>query len=287
MTPRPGRRGGWWIGIGLATLAACAPPVRQFDMRGMVLSCDEANRLSYETLTAMGFTVGTVEPAALGHPGALHAARTDGGATPVTVRIECLPAGVNIDASEDGAVVGQIDFKRGFFIAFASVRSMATAQREVSAQMDAGTAPASLQRRDVQLVIEPLRGQRAKLDFPFDLVAGGVLPVRIEIHNLTARRYQLDPMAVRLTRADRERVPPLSPEDAAAQMADGLPRAATGLDRAAIAARLREHLFAATLIAPRGVARGFLYFPLADYTRARLVLTEEDSQETEGFVVEF
>jgi hypothetical protein len=43
----------------------------------------------------------------------------------------------------------------------------------------------------------------------------------------------------------------------------------------------------ATRVGPHSEVTGYLYFPLADYVRARAVLTEEDSDEAEGFVVEF
>jgi hypothetical protein len=265
-----------WTAAGLLAIAGCTPAVRQFELRQQALSCDEANRLAYETLTAMGYSVTSVDPARAGKPGVLLAVRSD--ARPAAVRVECMPTGVDIDAAEVGAVVGQADFKRGFLITFLSLRTARAGEKELSGHMMAGTAPASLQRKDVQVVVEPLRGARASLDFDVDLAAGGVLPVRLAIRNLTAHRYRLDPTAVRLTGADGERVPPLSPDRAAALL--------TSTD-AAVAGRLRERLFDAKRIDPHAEVSGYLYFPLANYTQARVVLTDDESEEVEGFVIEF
>ena len=63
-------------------------------------------------------------------------------------------------------------------------------------------------------------GQASKLDFAFDLAAAGVLPVRIEITNLTPRTYTLDVAEIRLTRADRERVAALTPAEAGERIAN-------------------------------------------------------------------
>lgn len=291
------RRASRW-GVGaivavLATSAACTRPTRQFELRQLTLSCQEGNTLAHETLTAMGYVVGEIDPAAPAHPGTLRAVRAPdaprGVAQRVVVRIECRPDGVDVDAVGDGALAGEVEVKRAFYVAFNSVRSMNAGQRDLAAAMVAGTAPESLQRKDVEVVMVPLRGQTAKLDFHFDLVAGGVLPVRVEIRNFTGRRYRLDPATVRLTRADRERVPPLLIDDAAGRIASAPARGpgAEALGRDAVAVRLREQQLTAAMLAPRAEVRGFLYFPAGEYVRGRLVLTEEESAETEGFVVEF
>ena len=62
---------------------------------------------------------------------------------------------------------------------------MDAARREMTEKIDAGTAPASQQRGDLQVLLEPIRGQEAKLDFKLDLAAAGVLPVRVTIANRT------------------------------------------------------------------------------------------------------
>lgn len=276
------------------SVAACTTPLAQYQLRSLALSCDDANRASYRTLDALGFTVTAFTPAPAGGRGQAKGARgpgPHGGAQNVTVDIECALTGASVDAHEDGRVLGQIDFKRAFYLSFTSSVTMDERRREMDAQVAQGTAPASQQRRGLQVRIEPIRGQAAKLDLELDMAAAGVLPVRVQVSNPTQQRYQLDPAEVRLMRADRVRIGPMSVGEVAALIAKGKD-ADTGqplstLGASELTAKLTSKLFTATIVEPRGEATGYLFFPLADYKRARLVLTESGSEETEGFAVEF
>lgn len=276
-------------------LAACNAPIKQYDLKDQPLTCDDANRLSYRTLEAMRFKVSEFQPAAPGQRGVIKASRTASGDSKetqgATVTIDCTPTGADIDASEDGAFLNQLEFKRAFNHAFVNVVSMRDSRQQLDEQIRAGTAPASQQRGDLKVVVEPKRGPAAKLDFAFDLAAAGVLPVRVEITNLTPRTYTLDISAIRLMRSDRERVAALDPDAAAARIAGakhaGSAQPLTTLPRDAIADALAVRQFAASEIAPGVEREGFLYFPLADYNSARIVLTDKETGEDEGVRVEF
>jgi len=281
--------------LAFAGAAGCNPPIKQYEIKNQPLRCDEANRFAHETLTGMGFAITAFDPAEPGRPGTLKGQR-EGGVTraqtqSVVVRIDCAPAGASIDAAEEGKWLGQLDFKRAFYLSFVSVREAAARRAETEAKMAAHALPASVQRRDVRVLLAPVVGPTSKLDFGLDLTAGGVLPLRIQIDNLTERTYLLDPGEVRLTRADRRRVNPMSVEEAAARLAaardaeTGEPM--TTLTQSQIAARLGDRLFTARRLPPGARAEGFLYFPAGEYKRGRMVLTEEESQETEGVMVEF
>lgn len=280
--------------LALLATAGCTPPIRQFDLKDQPLSCDEANRLTYRTVEAMRFKVSEFQPAPAGGQGVIKASRTSGSdnrVQAITVRLECTPTGVTIDASEDGAWLTPIEFKRAFHHAFLNVMTMHASRQQLEEQVLAGTAPASQQRRDLRIVVEPVRGQSARLDFPFDLAAGGVLPVRVAITNLTAHVYAIDPTAIRLVRADGERVVALTP-DAAAQRMAAAP-AATAPDRpplpspAAVRDALALRELTAARLAPGSERTGFLYFPLAEYRSARVVVTDTETGEDEGVRVEF
>lgn len=279
----------------LLALCACNPPIRQYDLNDQALSCDEANRLAYRTIEAMRFKVGEFQPGGPGQPGVIKARRVvageNGRQQDVTVTVECTPTGANIDASEDGAFLNQLEFKRAFHHAYLNVVSMSAANHQLDQQILAGTAPESQQRRDLKVVVKPQRGQASKLDFAFDLAAAGVLPVRIEIANLTPRTYTLDVAEIRLTRADRERVAALTPAEAGERIASAKhgspPQPLTALSPKAITDTLTLKQFAANEIAPGAEREGFLYFPLGDYIGARVVLTDKESGEDEGVRVEF
>lgn len=279
----------------LLVLSACNPPIKQYELKNQPLSCDDANRLTYRTLEAMRFKVSEFQPAAAGQRGLIKATRTASGDSKntqgATVTIDCTPTGADIDASEDGAFLNQMEFKRAFNHAFINVVSMRASRQQLDEQILAGTAPPSQQRGDLKVVVEPKRGPAAKLDFAFDLAAAGVLPVRVEITNLTPRTYALDISAIRLMRADRERVAALDPEAAAAKIAAarraGSGEPLTTLPRNAITDALAVRQFAAAEIGPGVEREGFLYFPLADYSSARIVLTDKETGEDEGVRVEF
>jgi len=276
----------------LALLAACNPPIKQYELKDQPLTCDDANRLAYRTIEAMHFKVSDFRPGAPGQPGVIKASRVVSGSSErsqsVTVAIDCTPTGADIDASEDGAWLNQIEFKRNFHHSFLNVVSMRAAEHELEQENLAGTAPASQRRGDLKVIVEPQRGQAGKLDFPFDLAAAGVLPVRISITNLTPRTYSLDVAAIRLTQRDGERVAALSPRDAAARVVavahgeNGQPPAP-----GAVADALAVRQLAVTEVAPGVEHEGFLYFPLADYVGARVVLTDKETGEDEGVRVEF
>jgi hypothetical protein len=269
--------------------------MRQYTLRDLKLSCDEANRATYRTLTAMGFSVTAFKPATAASPGeakATPAADEQGlDAKRVTVKIDCAPGGTSVDASEDGKLLGQLDFKRGFFLSFTAGQAMEERRREMETKVEQGQAAAPPERQGLQVLVEPIRGQAAKLDFNLDLAAAGVLPIRIRVLNPTARRYKNGADDVQLTRADRERVAPLPEREAVARVAAAKDPASgtpiTTLSEGALGELLGRLQFTATDIAPHSEAKGYLYFPLADYLRARVVLTDTESEESEGFVVQF
>jgi len=113
----------------------------------------------------------------------------------------------------------------------------------------------------------------------------------VTMNNRTRHRYLLGESAIKLMRADRRRVPPISPEEAADRILaardpeTGTP--VTTLGRAAVVSRLRGKVFAAERVDPKAKVEGYLYFPLDAYERAKVVLIEEESGESEGFLVEF
>src|SRR5262249_4442289 len=59
----------------LLLAAACAFPVRQFELKDRPYDCKQANRYAYFTLRSMGFSLVALEPATEEHPGAMHGYR--------------------------------------------------------------------------------------------------------------------------------------------------------------------------------------------------------------------
>lgn len=270
--------------VSLSLAAGCHPPVNPYRLRDVGVSCEEANRYSLDAMKAMGFALSAYEPATPGRDGVLKGSRKLPGASgeqqAATVTIRCRPTGATIDVAEDGRLRAA-ELERGFYYSFVSLRSMAAAQ---------GTAAPAPKANDLKIVVEPVPGPESKLDFGLDLAAAGVLPVRVRVGNRTTRRYRLDTDEVRLVRVDRERTAPLSAAEAAARVSaargpDGQP--VTSLAAGAVAGRLEQKALPGGDLEPGSERDGFLYFPLADYVRARVVATDVDSGESEGVAVEF
>ncbi len=160
----------------------------------------------------------------------------------------------------------------------------------------------------VRVRLEPVRGYATLLDFEANLGAAGILPVRIDVTNGTRRAYEFDPRDVVLRRTgSRDRAKALSSDRAIAILKDanlaalGLKGAqasdATGPGDALAPSELGDVGRAVKVIPSRAVrakrlgpgetVEGFLYFPLAQYDRARILMIDSATGETEGFLVEF
>ncbi len=273
-------------------LAACTPPVRQYALNDQQLTCPQANDYSYRTLQGLGFAITTFEPAAIGRPGRIRGSREERGTQNVTVTITCLPSGsASIDASEDWRWLGQVDFKRAFYMAFTAVAAQ-TSIREAAVREEAQRPPEQKKQKGLRVQLEPVAGLGAKLDFDLDLAAGGVLPVRVTINNASTRSYRFDPGDVVLIQRDGTRVHPLALGEAvervaAAQRQQNNGAQAAPADDAGIARRLEGRLLRAHAVAANQQLSGYLYFPLGTYAKGRVTLEDQESEEAEGVVVEF
>jgi hypothetical protein len=276
----------------LSTVLGCTPPIRQYALKDQKLTCARANDYSYRTLQSMGFAISAFEPAAVGRPGTIHASREQRTVQNVTVAITCPSDGTaDIDASEDGRLLGQIDFKRGFYMAFTGVAAQ-MAVIEAAAREEAQRPLEQKKAKGLRVLLQPVAGQGAKLDFALDLAADGVLPVRVTINNASARTYNLDPDDVALIQSDGTRVRPLPLDEVVERVvaaehakSDGAPAAPSG--SADIAQRLRDRLLRTRTISANQQLSGYLYFPPGTYSKGRVTLEDQESEEAEGFVVEF
>jgi hypothetical protein len=282
----------WSLLCVLSTALSCTPPIRQYALKDQKLTCARTNDYSYRTLQSMGFAISAFEPAAVGRPGTIHGSRQERSVQNVTVTITCPSDGTaDIDASEDSRLLGQIEFKRGFYMAFTSVAAQA-AVIEAAAREEAQRPLERKQAKGLRVFLQPVAGQGAKLDFALDLAADGVLPVRVTINNASARTYSLDPDDVALIQGDGTRVHPLSVDEVVERVvaaegakSDGAPAAPTG--SADIAQRLRDRLLRTRTVSANQQLSGYLYFPLGTYSKGRVTLEDQESEEAEGFVVEF
>lgn len=272
----------------------CRPPVRQYDLLRQPISCDEANDLVFRSMKAMGFQITGLELARPGKPGRVEGVRelrgTDTRTQHAVVSIRCTDEGVDLIAAEPGHL-GQSEIKRGFLITYKSLVGMAQREAEARARAGAGETASQEPEGGLQVLLEPLYGFASKLEFGLNLEAAGVLPVRVTIRNPTRRAYRLEPERIRLIRRDRGRVAPLVPAEAAGRAAEAVdPETGASLSpvpRAELERQLARRLLRVRRVAPGEERSGFLYYPSGQYTGARAVMTEEESGESEGFLIRF
>jgi hypothetical protein len=235
---------------------SCTPERIDIDARPDVPPCEQANRISRLAVEHLGYKVTTFTPAAVGKPGIVKGAKA--GQPEVFITLFCEGRMVTMDTSMDSPLlhnsdffIALTDFRRGFFATYKAQRGVVSPK----------TLPVASDQ--LQVFVRPLSKLDAKAALGSEIT--NLLAVLVEVTNPTKRAYQLDPEKIMLVSIAGDRVKPL-PEKGHAFPVQAL---------------------AHQSVAPGGTLKGYLYFPLGAYSGARGALTDEKSQEREGFEVPF
>jgi hypothetical protein len=244
-----------------------------------MLTCSAATNAAREAIVRMGYTLTDVQTARADTPGRIVGTK-DSGWSPadpqggtvntVTVTIRCTDAGSEFEAVTDEGFTTQIGFPQRF----ASTLKAEVAQKRVRPTLD------QEEQRGLAITVEPLRGTTAQQEFGTDLPAAGVTPVKVAINNRSRQRYDFRRSEVELmtVQGGRESALPVSAVTSSV---------GTARDAAVIQQNIREKELHDGEIAPGATLSGYLYFKAAAYRRARVVLTDIENDEPEGFSVEF
>lgn len=237
------------------------------------MPCTEATRAARGALLRLGYESEVVTAPQAGAPGTVVGHKAGGydyvthAATrqyTATVTITCSNAGATLEAVTDEPLPGSLTFKGDFARMAEAVAARRIQRPRLASQPETGMV----------ISVEPLRGSEARNALG-DLRADGITPVRIRLDNHSERTYAFSSTRVRLESQEGGRVTPLSDGEVAAR--------GGGAGQAVVdEKRIRD----ATL-APNAVVTGFLYFPAAAYRRATIVLIDLETEEDEGFSVEF
>lgn len=274
--------------VAAAMIAGCASLQEQYNVRRTNLSCEDANRYAHQSMRSLGYTVTEFRLARLGEAGMIKGTKPGerGEIHTGKVLIRCEPGEVRLSAAEEQLFKQDLTFTRGFFLTFTSLADHAAESASWERQRSGGTTSGG-----VKFKIQPQIGLESKLDFGEDLAGAGILAVKVTVENGSDRTYKLDPAAIELR--------PIEGDSKVAQLP--LPAAAAALARATAAdagegappaprgfeALLRERMLAARTLRPSDQADGFVYFPAGRYRRARATLVDIETEEPEGFLVEF
>jgi hypothetical protein len=238
------------------------------------MPCSEAARVAKGALLRLGYHPEVTTAPQAGVPGQVIGRKNSGWsmANPepgddytATVTITCSNQGAHFEAETDEPIPASLTFKSDFASA---VDRMANRRRE--------TRPRVAERPEAGLVIsiEPLRGSEAAAEFGYDLSASGITPVRVKIDNRSDRTYAFSADAVQLVTQEGARAQPLT--DASTDKLAG-----------SLQPTVRKKRIPDATLAPKDVLTGFVYFPVSTYRRATVVLIDQETEEPEGFSVEF
>lgn len=243
------------------TMIGCAAqqPPRKRTIEAPALSCEEANRLAYRTITVLGYVPASLQVATAGSPGHILARKE--GVPDGKVTITCGGNGATVEPEKTGVTVpsllGAAERPSEFSPIFTQTFNLLRIQKEYEIQQGPG--------QGLSMTLTRLNSFESQMDLGADLPAGGMLPVKVVITNNTARPYGLDAAKVYLMTTSGGRVAPVDPP--AAGQGKGLQGELT--------------------LQPGQTVTGYLFYPAGNYSSARTTLIDKETDEGEGFSVQF
>ena len=223
------------------------------------ITCLEAQRLAIEAVRRMGYTVTDSTKPTPGTPGKLVASRGEGeDQRGMLVTVTCTRLGAEVEAQAEGTV--------------ASAGTATEFQRTFQTVVANRPPPRAAAATGLDVILTP---EPTGVDLGADVRVAEVLPVSVRISNRTPRRYQFRVEDAVLVTADGKTARPLDATTVASRLS---PEAASAVQRSALHDQD---------VIPNSEITGYLFYPLSSYSRARVELLEPESQESEGFSIEF
>lgn len=248
--------------IGILLLFGSGCVARHVTLSEKGLTCTEAQHIAIDTVRRMGYTITESTNATPGTPGVILGSRTEGTSTRgLMVSVACTTLGADVEAKSDQTGISDLNFSSDFRRNFEN----ATVSRP---------PPRPPAESGVDVLLTPERGSTVG-DLGVDLGTAGVLPVSVRITNHTPRAYRFQVKDVRLQTATGDRVAALGNDALTHQLGSEA------------AAALRQKTVHDQDIKPNETLTGILFFPFNAYTRARVELIDRQSDEAEGFAIEF
>jgi hypothetical protein len=279
-------------GVALVTaamIAGCISMQEQYNVRRSNLACEDANRYAHQSMRSLGYTVTEFRLASIGQEGMIKGTKSGerGESHTSKVQIRCEPGEVQLSAAEEQFLKQDLTFTRGFFLTFTSLADHSVESASWERQRSGGTTGGG-----VKFKIQPQIGLETKLDFGEDLAGAGILAVKVTVENGSDRTYKLDPASIELRPVEGDaKVVQIAPAAAAAALARAAAadagEGAPPPDPQRLEALLRKRALTARTLRPGDQAEGFVYFPAGRYRRARATLIDVETEEPEGFLVEF
>src|SRR5262245_33435932 len=152
----------------------CVPqqPPRKRTIEAPAMSCEEANRLAYRTITVLGYSPTSFQVASPGQPG--HILATKEGAKDGKVTITCASSGAVVEPEKMGIQVPSLaggerpnEFPQIFTQTFNTLRGT----QEIVAKQGP--------EKGLTVTMTRLNSFESQIELGADLPAGGVLPIKV------------------------------------------------------------------------------------------------------------
>jgi hypothetical protein len=255
------------------------------------LDCDDANGLAHRALVGREYEITSFELATTGTAGVIAAEReTPEGRRRGRVRIDCREGAAAFQPVEGAWFLPDFEFSREVYYAILALAGPVPA---VAAEAPALAAAPTPEAR-LRVIMHPLDRFATRKSTGADLTERGLLVVRVEIGNGTARAYRLPPGGIVLADADGNRIEPLAAagvtrilEESAAAVPAPEARPLPPIDIPATVRALESLLMTFGRVGPGATREGLLYFPAGAYRSGRVRLIDEETQEVEGVLVGF
>lgn len=259
------------IARGTTTLPGSFPAQVSLERPGM--TCRSATAAARTALKRMGYAIDTVLPPAPGSTGEIRALRHTGwssgyagDAYQVAVRLICDDRGSVIEAATEEPLSKRLAFKRDFPVEIERAVSVRVRQPRIAARQP----PAKL-----RVAIKPLVGSEAAQQIGGTPEILRVTPVRVSITNHTDLLYRFQVNRLQLVTEEGSPRRPFAVEEVVARVPPDWRE------------RVRSKHLTDSDLAPGTTISGYVFVPAAAYRRAKLALIEAESEEAEGFSVEF
>lgn len=237
------------------------------------MTCRAATRAARTALKRMSYAIESVATATPDRPGEIRAHRNTGWYTGdagdsygVAVRITCDDNGSVFKAATEEPLSQRIAFKRDLPGEIDRAVSRRTTRPRPRTQQPAA---------ELEVEIRPLTGAAARKQIGAAPETVGIMPVHVRVTNRSTLTYRFSGERLRMTTEERVRQQPLAMDEVAAALAPEW------------ADNARRQLMPDGEIPPGATVEGYLFVPNAAYRRAKVVLIETESEEAEGFSVEF
>lgn len=240
---------------------SCVPqqPPRKRTIEARKLTCEEANRLAYRTITTLGYTASSLQVAKPGQPGYIVATKEGGKGGKVT--ITCHDSGAIVEPEKTGlpipSLVGAAEKPGEFPQIFTQTFNILLTSQEIATQQGP--------EKGVSLTLTRLNSFDSQLELGADLPKSGVLPIKAIINNNSPRPYGLTVEKILLSSTGGGQVAPLAPP----------------------ATEQGKALQGELTLQPGQSITGYLFYPAGTYRSARTVLIDKENDEEEGFSVQF